>query len=393
MSQQLSQETLQNVLKSLSSNQVKKAPSSGFEKNGYTFQGFKTTSGKLNGKGKISLNDVTLYVGSLKNNTFDGKGTEFNPFDGGKKIFEGTFKNGKRQGKGTEYANNVKIYEGTFKNGKREGTGTQYSNNHIFYKGSWKGGKKDGKGKLFEKGDLIFQGEFKSDRPCPKAARKPTSLSTNIAYFFRENYPRCILTQSGMETLKRIVIALVFTFCKNIKNGQIDIDNLKEITERIFPQEFREYALEAGTNAFMKNKTMIKNDIILEIIKKRVKISKDDQVKYITGVVEYLLSEILDLVTNWKWIVDRDAVDYYADDEIAYLVLDFDVDDVTDRQVKQEYIPKAEKKKKVEKKERPSPAQSATLFNVGQQKKGGDGNMWKVVEDKNGRKSWKKIKN
>ena len=94
--QQLSQQTLQNILKSLSSNQVKNAPSSGCEKNGYTFQRLKTSSGKLNGKGKISFNNVNVYEGSLKNNTFDGKGIEFNPFDGGKKIFEGTFKNGKQ---------------------------------------------------------------------------------------------------------------------------------------------------------------------------------------------------------------------------------------------------------------------------------------------------------
>ena len=40
---------------------------------------------------------------------------------------------------------------------------------------------------------------------------------------------------------------------------------------------------------------------------------------------------------------------------------------------------------------RPSPSVSATLFNVGIKKKGGDGNMWIIVENKNGVKRWKRV--
>jgi hypothetical protein len=44
------------------------------------------------------------------------------------------------------------------------------------------------------------------------------------------------------------------------------------------------------------------------------------------------------------------------------------------------------------KKDRPSPSESATKFKVGKKKKGNDGNMWIIVENKNGVKRWSKIK-
>ena len=44
----------------------------------------------------------------------------------------------------------------------------------------------------------------------------------------------------------------------------------------------------------------------------------------------------------------------------------------------------------VEKKDRPSPAKSATLFKEGTKKEGNDGNMYVIVLDKNGVKKWKK---
>jgi hypothetical protein len=40
------------------------------------------------------------------------------------------------------------------------------------------------------------------------------------------------------------------------------------------------------------------------------------------------------------------------------------------------------------KKERPSPSESATLFNVGTEKKGNDGNIWIVKQNKNKIKKW-----
>ena len=51
--------------------------------------------------------------------------------------------------------------------------------------------------------------------------------------------------------------------------------------------------------------------------------------------------------------------------------------------------PKTSKKKL--KTNRPSPSESATLFKTGQKKKGNDGNLYIVVENKNKVKRWKKI--
>lgn len=48
----------------------------------------------------------------------------------------------------------------------------------------------------------------------------------------------------------------------------------------------------------------------------------------------------------------------------------------------------SEKKKK---KDRPSPSESATLFKIGQKKKGNDGNMYIIAVNKNMVKRWKKI--
>ncbi len=40
---------------------------------------------------------------------------------------------------------------------------------------------------------------------------------------------------------------------------------------------------------------------------------------------------------------------------------------------------------------RKAPASSANNFSVGDKKKGNDGNMWKIVQNKNGTKRWMKI--
>lgn len=42
---------------------------------------------------------------------------------------------------------------------------------------------------------------------------------------------------------------------------------------------------------------------------------------------------------------------------------------------------------------RKGPTSSATKFSLGTKKKGNDGNMWKIVQNKNGNKRWLKISN
>ena len=42
---------------------------------------------------------------------------------------------------------------------------------------------------------------------------------------------------------------------------------------------------------------------------------------------------------------------------------------------------------------RKGPASSATKFSIGTKKKGNDGNIWKIVQNKNNTKRWLKISN
>jgi hypothetical protein len=61
-------------------------------------------------------------------------------------------------------------------------------------------------------------------------------------------------------------------------------------------------------------------------------------------------------------------------------------------EITKELFPKKFKKVVKTKKNRKGPEESATKFKVGTKKKGNDGNMWKIVENKNGTKRWQKGK-
>ena len=82
-----------------------------------------------------------------------------------------------------------------------------------------------------------------------------------------------------------------------------------------------------------------------------------------------------------------------SSDAPAYWNLVHQKEDSKVKHIKSKKAVKKNKKvtKKSKRKERPSPSVSATLFNVGTKKKGGDGNMWKVIENKNGVKRWKRV--
>ena len=70
--------------------------------------------------------------------------------------------------------------------------------------------------------------------------------------------------------------------------------------------------------------------------------------------------------------------------------------DISKVKKKNDKIDKKKKKKNTKnnkkRKDRPSPSESATTFKVGTKKKGNDGNMWIIVENKNGVRRWSKIK-
>ena len=157
------------------------------------------------GKGKEYCKERLIYEGEYLNGSRNGKGKEFNEFDGNCiLIFEGEYLNGKRNGKGKEYFNNNgKLkFEGQYLNGKRNGKGkeyyyngkgeylngyellgTEYKNGKIknqcnrvkgigkkfeyrrkLFEGEYLNGKKNGKGKEYFENNLIFDGEYLDDK-------------------------------------------------------------------------------------------------------------------------------------------------------------------------------------------------------------------------------------
>jgi len=61
------------------------------------------------------------------------------------------------------------------------------------------------------------------------------------------------------------------------------------------------------------------------------------------------------------------------------------------KEILQRAIDVENKNSKNDKKDRPSPSESATLFDIGTKKIGNDGNEWIIKENKNGVKKWSKI--
>ena len=139
-------------------------------------------NGKRNGKGKEYYTNGNLkfegeYLNEKKwngngyningNKEFelkDGKGNikEYEFFD--KLVFEGEYLNGKRNGKGKEfdYFDGKLEYEGQYLNGERNGIGKEYdSNGKLEYEGQYLIGKRNGKGKeYYTNGKLNFEGEY-----------------------------------------------------------------------------------------------------------------------------------------------------------------------------------------------------------------------------------------
>lgn len=80
------------------------------------------------------------YIGNIKKNELNGKGTEY--FLNGNIKYEGKFKNSYYHGKGTLYYENGQVkYKGEFKNGSFHGKGTLYNEDgDVEYKGKFKNG-------------------------------------------------------------------------------------------------------------------------------------------------------------------------------------------------------------------------------------------------------------
>jgi hypothetical protein len=353
-SNQQHKQSLQNILHLLSIEELKNNSISKFEKNGFLFKGFQTKTGRLNGRGTILEKNKIVYEGSMKNNKFHGRGKKYTYFPK-KTIYDGNFKNRKFEGTGTlmetpslHRATVIKRYEGSWKNGYYNGFGCLYNQKgEKEYEGNFKNGKKNGQGQLFENGKLLYQGTWKDDKISPKKVpklRNISSLSHNIEYYVQQQFSNTCLLDSGLKELKKIVLAIVSTFCENMEHDIIfDTRNFDKTIEKIYPIDLQEYAFENAFNGYMKkNNTIIKDGVVLEMIKKfktlHPKDEKDRRVKYITGIIEYTLTELIGVLD--VYIINKKVIEEINDNEIRQLLENLKVDHIPKSLVNQEYIPK-----------------------------------------------------
>jgi len=117
---------------------------------------------KREGKGTMYYNNGEKYEGDWKNDINEGKGIYY--FKSGNR-YEGDFKNDKREGKGIYYGKNGDRYVGDYKNDKKEGKGIYYVKNGDRYEGDYKNDKREGKGIYYGKNGNRYEGEYKNGKP------------------------------------------------------------------------------------------------------------------------------------------------------------------------------------------------------------------------------------
>ena len=111
-------------------------------------------AGKKHGNGEQKQEGVYHYIGSFKNDMYDGEG-EYVYEDGTGRHYQGNWENGKYHGQGNYTFQNGDLYHGSYVNGKKQGQGKLTMNEKgIFYEGNWQEGKQHGQGCLYTAVDL-----------------------------------------------------------------------------------------------------------------------------------------------------------------------------------------------------------------------------------------------
>jgi len=152
-------------------------------------------TGKLiNGKpisGNISWPNGARYIGSWKDNLFDGKGIYT---DENGSTFTGIFVKGKLNGEGSIVRNNGYLYNGYFENGLAEGEGKEKDSKFNWYEGTFSQGKKHGKGHYSTISGSVYDGNFKEGKMHGFGKLRTLSkiYEGNFANDKQEGYGKCI---------------------------------------------------------------------------------------------------------------------------------------------------------------------------------------------------------
>ena len=156
-----------------------------FKNNNIIYCGEWTKEGIINGKGRMYkpkneifiegewangslvygrlIGDKKIYIGSIEDNQFHGKGKLIN-FE--HSSYEGFFSNGKKSGHGKLTYTDGCSYEGNFNNDEIDGYGEFIWNDGNYYKGDFTKGIFHGNGLLKWKNGDVYMGEFKKGFFC-----------------------------------------------------------------------------------------------------------------------------------------------------------------------------------------------------------------------------------
>lgn len=170
-----------------------------------------TINNKENKKVTIELPDKSIYIGTIKNNKFEGEGE----YTTKNYKYCGEFSSGKKQGKGklNDFENKIE-YEGEFRNNMKEGKGIEKYSDGSVYKGEFKENWKHGRGILLlqENSNYGYEGEFKYDQKSGKGKFKWSEIKEYIGEWSDDEI-------NGYGILKEDKIIHIGFFSNNTKHG------------------------------------------------------------------------------------------------------------------------------------------------------------------------------
>ena len=161
-------------------------------------------------------NSKIRYIGSYKNNGYDGEGSFINLEDNS--YYSGGFKNSKKHGFGRYRIANF-VYRGSFKDDNYSGHGEESINNEI-YVGNFKDNKRNGKGilKFKDNGD-IYEGDFINGEISGKGLYKFANGD-----YYRGGFINSLMNNYGIYYYKNENLKVSGNWKDNKEDGKMKLD-------------------------------------------------------------------------------------------------------------------------------------------------------------------------